>query len=85
MPSPLDRLKEVVAAVDIPVQAVGGLSLEQAIQSVECGAPLVVIGAPITIDADAFRTAEGDLEGSLRLLCKTIHALGDRPKRKSFQ
>ena len=32
MPSPLDQLKEVVEAVDIPVQAVGGLSLEQAIQ-----------------------------------------------------
>src|SRR5438034_7135772 len=30
MPSPLDRLREVVAAVKIPVQAVVGLSLEQA-------------------------------------------------------
>src|SRR5947199_32004 len=30
MPSPLDRLREVVAAVRIPVQAVGGLSIEQA-------------------------------------------------------
>jgi 3-hexulose-6-phosphate synthase len=78
MPSPLDCLKEVVAAVDIPVQAVGGLSLEQAIESVECGAPLVVLGAPITIDAEAFRTAEGDLETSLRLLCATIHGLGHR-------
>jgi 3-hexulose-6-phosphate synthase len=78
MPSPLDQLKEVVAAVDIPVQAVGGLSLEQAIESVKCGAPLVVLGAPITIDAEAFRTAEGDLETSLRLLCSTIHGLGHR-------
>jgi len=32
MPSPLDQLREVVEAVNIPVQAVGGLSLEQAIQ-----------------------------------------------------
>ncbi|MCE2757207.1 MAG: orotidine 5'-phosphate decarboxylase, partial [Chitinophagaceae bacterium] len=30
MPSPLDQLKEVVNAVQVPVQAVGGLSLEQA-------------------------------------------------------
>src|SRR6185312_8296379 len=30
MPSPLDQLREVVQAVKIPVQAVGGLSLEQA-------------------------------------------------------
>ena len=32
MPSPLDQLLEVVKAVDVPVQAVGGLTLEQAIK-----------------------------------------------------
>src|SRR5437868_5588652 len=32
MPSPLDQLREVVQAVSVPVQAVGGLSLEQAVQ-----------------------------------------------------
>lgn len=74
MPSPLDELKEVVAAVDIPVQAVGGLSLEEAIRCPEYGAPLVVLGAPLTIDADAFKTAGGDLESSLRLICERIHA-----------
>lgn len=73
MPSPLDHLREVVAAVNIPVQAVGGLSLEQAIQCPEYGAPLVVLGAPLTIDADAFKTADGDLESSLRLICDSIH------------
>ena len=74
MPSPLDQLKEVVAAVKIPVQAVGGLSLEQAIQCPAYGAPLVVLGAPLTIDADAFKTADGNLEESLRLICEKIHA-----------
>ncbi|WP_236974627.1 orotidine 5'-phosphate decarboxylase / HUMPS family protein [Membranihabitans maritimus] len=77
MPSPLDQLKQVVEAVNIPVQAVGGLSLEQAIQCPEYGAPLVVLGAPLTIDADAFKTADGDLEGSLRLICEKVHAYGD--------
>jgi 3-hexulose-6-phosphate synthase/6-phospho-3-hexuloisomerase len=77
MPSPLDQLREVVNAVDIPVQAVGGLSLEQAIRCPEYGAPLVVLGAPLTIDADAFKTANGDLENSLRLICEKIHAYGD--------
>jgi len=77
MPSPLDKLKEVVKAVNIPVQAVGGLSLDQAIRCPEYGAPLVVLGAPLTIDADAFKTAGGDLEGSLRLICDRIHAYGD--------
>jgi len=74
MPSPLDQLKEVVAAVNIPVQAVGGLSLEQAIQCPKLGAPLVVLGAPLTIDADAFKMADGDLEASLRKICAAIHA-----------
>ncbi len=32
MPSPLDDLREVVQAVKVPVQAVGGLSIEQAIR-----------------------------------------------------
>ncbi|MEK6783594.1 MAG: orotidine 5'-phosphate decarboxylase / HUMPS family protein [Bacteroidota bacterium] len=77
MPSPLDKLREVVKAVQIPVQAVGGLSLEQAIRCPEYGAPLVVLGAPLTIDADAFKTATGDLESSLRLICEKIHSYGD--------
>lgn len=77
MPSPLDQLKEVVQAVHLPVQAVGGLSLEQAIRCPEFGAPLVVLGAPLTIDADAFKTAGGALEDSLRLICEKVHAYGD--------
>lgn len=76
MPSPLDQLREVVAAVKVPVQAVGGLTLEQAIRTPEYGAPLVVLGAPLTIDADAFKTASGDLESSLRLICEKVHAYG---------
>lgn len=77
MPSPLDQLRDVVNAVNIPVQAVGGLSLEQAIQCPEYGAPLVVLGAPLTIDADAFKTAGGNLEDSLRLICEKVHAYGN--------
>jgi len=72
MPSPLDRLAEVVKAVTIPVQAVGGLSIEQAIACPKYGAPLVVLGAPLTVDADAFKTATGDLEGALREICRRI-------------
>lgn len=76
MPSPMDQLREVVQAVRIPVQAVGGLSLEQAVRCPEYGAPMVVLGAPLTIDADSFKTADGDLESSLRLICQKIHAYG---------
>lgn len=77
MPSPLDQLREVVAAVKVPVQAVGGLSIEQAVRTPEYGAPLVVLGAPLTIDADSFKTASGDVESSLRLICEKVHGYGD--------
>jgi 3-hexulose-6-phosphate synthase len=73
-PSPLDQLREVVAAVRVPVQAVGGLSIEQAIRTPEYGARLVVLGAPLAIDADSFKTASGDLEGQLRSICDRVHA-----------
>ncbi len=73
-PSPLDELKAVVDAVRIPVQAVGGLSIEQAIRTPEYGAPLVVIGAPLAIDADSFTSAQGDTESALRAICERVHA-----------
>jgi 3-hexulose-6-phosphate synthase/6-phospho-3-hexuloisomerase len=76
-PTPLDRLRDVVQAVTIPVQAVGGLSIEQAVRTPEYGAPLVVIGAPLAIDSDSFKTAGGDLEASLRLICEKVHGYGD--------
>ena len=78
MPSPMDQLRDVVAAVKIPVQAVGGLTLEQAVQCPAYGAPLVVIGAPLAIDADTFRTADGQLESTLRLICERVHAFGKK-------
>ncbi len=76
-PTPLDQLREIVRAVSVPVQAVGGLTVEQAMETPRYGAPLVVIGAPLAIDAHAFRTAAGDLEGVLRSICETVHAYGD--------
>jgi 3-hexulose-6-phosphate synthase/6-phospho-3-hexuloisomerase len=76
-PTPLDRLAEVVAAVSVPVQAVGGLTLEQATDTPRYGAPLVVVGAPLAIDPNAFRTAQGDVEALLRLICEKVHAFGD--------
>jgi len=78
-PSPLDQLRHVVHAVDVPVQAVGGLSVDEAVRTPEYGAPLVVLGAPLVIDADQFKTAAGDVESSLRRICETVHAYGDVP------
>lgn len=78
-PSPLDQLRAVVTAVQVPVQAVGGLSIEQAIRTPEYGAPLVVLGAPLAIEADSLRTASGNLEDKLRTICAQVHAYGDVP------
>jgi 3-hexulose-6-phosphate synthase len=47
--SPLDDLKTIRPAVKLPLQAVGGLSIEQAAQCPALGASLVVIGAPLAV------------------------------------
>lgn len=70
--SPLDELESVVRAVSVPVQAVGGLSIRQAIECPARGAPLVVLGAPLVIDADDFRPAGGDLRSVLTHICAEI-------------
>ncbi len=72
MLSPLDDLDAVVKAVSIPVQAVGGLSIEQAISMPKRGAPLVVIGAPLAIDAHAFSVASNNLKTILSEITRRI-------------
>jgi 3-hexulose-6-phosphate synthase/6-phospho-3-hexuloisomerase len=47
--SPLTDLKAVRPAIKIPLQAVGGLSIDQAAQCPALGASLVVIGAPLAV------------------------------------
>jgi len=71
--SPLDELDAVVRAVSIPVQAVGGLSIDQAIECARRGAPLVVVGAPLVIDGASFRPADGNLFDKLKQICDSVH------------
>ena len=71
--SPLDDLDAVVNAVRIPVQAVGGLTVEEAVEMPKRGAPLVVIGAPLAIDARSFKAAAGDLKGLLTEITRRVH------------
>jgi 3-hexulose-6-phosphate synthase len=57
-----------------PVKPIVQISLD--LTNTRCpqyGAPLVVLGAPLTIDAGRFKTATGDLEASLKLICDAIH------------
>jgi 3-hexulose-6-phosphate synthase/6-phospho-3-hexuloisomerase len=70
--SPLDDLEAVVSAVNIPVQAVGGLTLEEAVRMPKRGAPLVVIGAPLAIDAHSFSVAAGDLKALLSEITRRV-------------
>ena len=71
--SPMDELDDVVRAVSIPVQAVGGLTIRQAIECPSRGAPLVVLGAPLVIAPDDFRAAEGaSLRDVLSEICREI-------------
>jgi 3-hexulose-6-phosphate synthase len=64
-PTPLDELAAIVAAVDIPVQAVGGLSVAQTSELPKYGVHHLVLGAPLAVDADSFRAPKHDVEALL--------------------
>lgn len=70
--SPLDDLPAVLQAVDIPVQAVGGLSIDQAIQTLELGAEIVVFGAPLVISGKEFKAADEDFEPVIRNIVERV-------------
>jgi len=70
--SPMDELDEVVRAVKVPVQAVGGLTIKQAIECPAHGAALVVLGAPLVIDAEGFKPAGNNLFDILKEICGEI-------------
>jgi 3-hexulose-6-phosphate synthase/6-phospho-3-hexuloisomerase len=56
--SPLDEIDAVLAAITLPLQAVGGLSIEQALETIRRGASSIVIGAPLAIQPDRFATGD---------------------------
>ena len=70
--SPLDDLGPILDAVDIPVQAVGGLSVPQAIQTLEMGAEIVVFGAPLVISGKEFKAADPNFDRQLREIVKSV-------------
>jgi len=71
--TPLTELADIVRATSVPVQAVGGLSIDQAVGCPEIGAPVVVFGAPLAIDGKSFSAADGDLLGVLTEACARVH------------
>jgi 3-hexulose-6-phosphate synthase/6-phospho-3-hexuloisomerase len=76
--SPLTELEDIVRATTIPVQAVGGLSIDQAVSCPEVGASVVVFGAPLAIDGKTFTPASGDLGRVLTEATARVHAVSVR-------
>jgi 3-keto-L-gulonate-6-phosphate decarboxylase len=73
--SPLTDLARIVGATTVPVQAVGGMSVEQAIGCPSLGAGVVVFGAPLVIDDEnSFAIPEGDLLAVLSKAIDRVHA-----------
>lgn len=69
--SPLTDLPAIVAATTVPVQAVGGLSTEQAITCPTLGAGVVVFGAPLVTARTIF---DDDLPRILGDAITRVHA-----------
>lgn len=73
--SPLTDLSGIVAATTVPVQAVGGLSIDEAAGCPAIGAGVVVFGAPLAInDETSFTIPEGDLLKVLGDAIARVHA-----------
>jgi len=54
---------------------VGGLRLADLPRLPAAGAPLVVVGAPLVIDAEAFRASESDDERLARIIREVVAAV----------
>lgn len=76
--TPLTDLEAIVAATTVPVQAVGGLTIDEAVSCPDIGAPIVVFGAPLAIDGKSFTAADGDLLGVLTRACDRVHSASIR-------
>jgi len=73
--SPLTDLAGIVEATSVPVQAVGGLTIDQAVTCPTLGAGVVVFGAPLAIDNEtSFTIPEGDMPRVLGEAIARVHA-----------
>ncbi len=76
--TPLDLLREVVKAVDIPVAVAGGLDAEKASACVSAGAEIVIVGSNIVKSKDVKASAE--------IIRKAIDSASElKPKRISVE
>jgi 3-hexulose-6-phosphate synthase/6-phospho-3-hexuloisomerase len=73
--TPLDDLPAVLDAVSIPVQAVGGLTVEQAIQTLELGAQIVVFGEPLVLGGSSLDASDIGYEAMLRDIVQQVKSM----------
>jgi 3-hexulose-6-phosphate synthase len=71
--SPITELPAVVAATTVPIQAVGGLSIDDATRCPGWGAAIVVFGAPLAVDGDSGTVDTEDLPRVLTEACARVH------------
>lgn len=72
----LSDLATVVKAVSIPVKAVGGLTIAQNGELPKYGVHHLVVGAPLAVDADAFKAPAHDVEAMLREIIARLRGGG---------
>jgi 3-hexulose-6-phosphate synthase/6-phospho-3-hexuloisomerase len=74
--SPLADLPSIVKAVNIPVQAVGGLNADQAVETLKMGAKLIVVGAPLVTRDDKFDVGDERFDITLREIVARAKEIG---------
>jgi len=73
---PFDDLKAVASAVGIPVAVAGGINSETAVDAIEAGATIIIVGGAITKSPDAKKAVE---------TIKKVIATGVRVKTSLFK
>lgn len=72
--SPLRDLSRIIAATTVPVQAVGGMSMEQAAGCPAMGSGVVVFGAPLVrYDRDSLTSGRAELTRELAAATARVH------------
>lgn len=73
--NPLIDLPSIVKAVSIPVQAVGGLTVDQAMETLNMGAKLIVVGAPLVTRDDKFDVGDERFDITLKEIVTKVKRL----------
>lgn len=73
--SPLDQLRDVAAAVSVPVGAVGGMTVDEAASTPNHGASIVILATPLTVASNDFSAVEPNVEAAIRSVCRRVHEL----------